>query len=94
MIHTLYRIASGSECGDNPTEVGKVTQDGESSDDEPLRSRTQWSLAGQDVCFSAFCTLLGVSEHTMLRHCRGDLDLRRNLPGAPAKKKRTAMDLP
>ena len=86
MIHTLYRIASGSECGDNPTEVGKVTQDGESSDDEPLRSRTQWSLAGQDVCFSAFCTLLGVSEHTMLRHCRGDLDLRRNLPGAPAKK--------
>lgn len=79
LLHTLYNWggANADDVEAPCTDIQDVTDD-EDAALEPLRTRTEWSFAGTVVCFSAFCALLGVGERTMLKQCRGALDMRRS----------------
>ena len=41
--------------------------------------RTNWFFAGQRVCFTALCGLLGVGNKTMAKKLQGVVDMRRNI---------------
>ena len=52
--------------------------------DDAAQTKRSWSIEGKQVCFTAFCNLLGVGEKRIVKLIKGNVDLRRNHPGCAA----------
>lgn len=93
LIHTLYRLADSEAATDVAAHTAEAEDSASSGQDDAISGRTQWSMAGTEVCFNAFCSLMGVTQRTLRRYCRGVLDMRRSIPGSEAQC-RAAVDGP
>ncbi|CAE7250508.1 unnamed protein product [Symbiodinium sp. CCMP2592] len=74
----LFNMFNGEKCSEQVRDMETTNS---------AMKRKQWQLDGRDVCFRAFCRLLGHSPTTVLRMMHGDPDLRKsgldNMPTRP-----------
>ncbi len=71
LLHSLYETASLGSTSDFE------------QDEVHVARRTQWVLCGVEVCYVAFCILLGIGVKSGRKMAQGVVDMRRGLDQAP-----------